>query len=180
MRTKQTLRRPSECVEPGKPFRICARCVCLRSAAPRRPGRSGEVADQLHLWRRAGDVERPQLDAVPPAVSGARNPPLGLSSLSRSPERVTPEVCKHGQLQPEQRRELLNVSAASGSLPEFRFGEISHLQTDHDRWRSAEPPTRRRTRDTKSVAMVRSPLRWTSSGADGQSVAGGGTWSSLR
>ena len=74
---------------------------------------------------------------------------LGLSSLRRSPERVKPEVCKHGQRQPEQHPELLNVSAASGSLPEFRFGEIYHLHTDHDRWRSAEPPTRRRTRDTK-------------------------------
>src|SRR5262249_27817082 len=34
-------------------------------------------------------------------------------------------------------------------LPEFRFGEVHDLQTDHDRRRCAEPPTRRRARDTE-------------------------------
>jgi hypothetical protein len=35
-------------------------------------------------------------------------------------------------------------------VPEFRFREVRHLQTDHDQGRRAEPPTRRRARDTVS------------------------------
>jgi hypothetical protein len=73
-----------------------------------------------------------------------------LGSLRHSPEKLKPEVCKHGQRQPEQRRELLNASPQlQVLLPEFRFGEIHDLHTDHNRWRSAQPPTRRQTRDTE-------------------------------
>ena len=97
----------------------------------------------------------------------------------RSPEKLKPEVCKHGQRQPEQRRELLkrrrsfrfscrssvSVRSATSTLTTTAGAAPSHP-------RAVERGT------PKSVAMVRSPLRWTSSGADGHSVAGGGTWSS--
>ena len=34
-------------------------------------------------------------------------------------------------------------------LPEFLLREVRHLQTDHDRRHRAEPPSRRRARDTE-------------------------------
>jgi hypothetical protein len=34
-------------------------------------------------------------------------------------------------------------------VSEFRLREVRHIQTDHDRRRHAEPPTRRRARDAE-------------------------------
>jgi hypothetical protein len=42
----------------------------------------------------------------------------------------------------------------------FRFGEIYHLHTDHDRWRSAESPTRRRTAEALGVSPATVEREW--------------------
>jgi hypothetical protein len=52
-------------------------------------------------------------------------------------------------------------------LLEFQLREIRHIQTDHDRRRWAEPPTRRRARDAEvrgdghvAGAVDQMPSRW--------------------
>ena len=72
----------------------------------------------------------------------------GCHSLSRT--RPGKTVARHRNVQPEQRRELLDASPQLQELlPEFLLREVRHLQTDHDRRRRAEPPSRRRPRDTE-------------------------------
>ena len=43
---------------------------------------------------------------------------------------------------------LAAVAPISSPLSELRLSEVRNIQTDHDRWRRAQPPTRRRTRDS--------------------------------
>jgi hypothetical protein len=45
----------------------------------------------------------------------------------------------------------------------FQLGQVSHCQTDHHGRRGAEPPPGVDRGTPRSVAMVRSPVRWTSS-----------------
>ena len=68
----------------------------------------------------------------------------------RAPESLNPEVCKRASANRRSaasfstRRRSVRISCrSSGSVSSFP------LQTDHDRGRGAEPPTRRRARDTE-------------------------------
>ena len=121
-----------------------------------------DQAKYAELEERVGQVERPLelLHTIGPVGVVLQN-------------ADKPEVGKHGQRHPEQRRELLNVSRLQDLCQSSVLvrSTTSTLTTTAGAAPSHPRAVERGT--SKSVAMVRSPLRGTSSGADGQSVAGG-------
>ena len=94
--------------------------------------------------------ERPQRDARAGPIDGAQDPHLGASVGQPLARQCETRGLQQGQHEPEQRRELLDASPQlQDLLSEFRLREVRHIQTDHDRRRRAEPPTRRRARDAE-------------------------------
>jgi hypothetical protein len=94
--------------------------------------------------------DRSQREELAGPIHGAQDPHLGASVRQALFCEAKPGGSEQGQHEPEQRRELLDASPQlEDLLLEFRFREIRHIQTAHDRWRRAEPATRRRARDAE-------------------------------
>ena len=72
---------------------------------------------------------------------------LACPSGRRAPESVNPEVCNRASANRSSAASFSTRRRSFDLLPEFLLREIRHLQTDHDRRRGAEPPSRRRARD---------------------------------
>ena len=95
---------------------------------------------------------------------------LGLVLLTVVLELVTlvgqreSRASKQGKGHRGEGRELLHASPEfQDFLLKFRYPQVRHVQAHHDRRGLAEPPTGRRARDPRSVAMVTSSVRWTRS-----------------
>jgi hypothetical protein len=89
-------------------------------------------------YTRAGTIHRAQ---DPDLVASVRQALFGEAKLGGS---------EQGQHQPKEHRELLDASTQlQDLLSELRLREVRPIQTDHDRRRDAQPPTRRRARDAE-------------------------------
>lgn len=94
-------------------------------------------------------------------VHGAQESQLGVSvRQTLTGERESGGVSQ-GERQPEPCRELLDASPQRPTLlPAFLLREVRQLQSDHDRRRRAEPPSRRRARATEIRGDGQVPGAW--------------------
>jgi hypothetical protein len=93
--------------------------------------------------------EGPQRNKRTGPIHGAQDPDLGRSVGQTLVRQRESRASKQGEGEPKECRELLDAAPQlQNLLSELRLSEVRTIQTDHDRWRGAKPPTRRRARDS--------------------------------
>jgi len=82
------------------------------------------------------------------ALHGSHDPHFGASVGQTLVRQCESRTAKQGEGQPKECRELLHASPELENFSlEFRCRPVRHVHSDDDRWRLAEPATRRRARN---------------------------------